>query len=338
MNTTERFRAALTFKPVDRLPVVEWAPWWDLTIERWYQEGLPQSLRSVAEIQDYFELDPLRQCWVLPYKADAPEVPKHCPGFIRDRAEYSEFKKKYLFPKPAFDHKSVAGWLESHGKGEITVWFTVHGFYWFPREIFGVERHMYAFYDQTDLMNEMNEDLLEFNLRALEEFKAICTADFMTVAEDMSYRGGPMLSEKSFDDFLMPFYTRLIPELKKSGMITLLDSDGNIMPMMTWLERAGFQGTLPLERMAENDLQQIRTNHPQSVLIGGFNKMVMNQGEEAMRREFDNLFPVMCQGGYVPGVDHQTPPQVSLPDYRLYLELLREYCHQAGKSAILKER
>ena len=36
MNSVERFDNALAFKPVDRLPAIEWAPWWGLTLDRWY--------------------------------------------------------------------------------------------------------------------------------------------------------------------------------------------------------------------------------------------------------------------------------------------------------------
>jgi len=37
------------------------------------------------------------------------------------------------------------------------------------------------------------------------------------------------------------------------------------------------------------------------------------------------LLPIMKQGGYVLGIDHQTPPSVSLQEYEFYLKLLREY-------------
>ncbi|MBD3385613.1 hypothetical protein GF407_11895 [candidate division KSB1 bacterium] len=330
MKNAARFRAALNFAPVDRLPVLEWAPYWDLTVDRWHEEGLPASLQNWEELQDYFELDPMRQLWVWPYKPGAPEVPKHCPGFVKDRKEYLDFKK-LLYPDPPFDPEEVEPWLQAHKDEEVILWFTLHGFYWFPREILGVEHQMFAFYDQPDLLREINDDLLAFNLKALELTKSLCRPDFMTVAEDMSYHTGPMLSKQSFDEFLMPCYQPLVPELKAGGMITLVDSDGNVMPLLPWTEQAGFEGTLPLERNADNDLQQIRRDHPRAKLIGGFNKLVMNQGENAMRAEFENLLPIMSGGGYVPGVDHQTPPAVSLQDYQLYLSLLREYCDKAVK-------
>jgi hypothetical protein len=48
------------------------------------------------------------------------------------------------------------------------------------------------------------------------------------------------------------------------------------------------------------------------------------------KRQFDEfLLPVMRTGRFIPSVDHQTPPAVSLEDYRLYVRLLREYCGKA---------
>jgi hypothetical protein len=33
----------------------------------------------------------------------------------------------------------------------------------------------------------------------------------------------------------------------------------------------------------------------------------------------------MRTGGFIPSVDHQTPPGVSLEQYQLYVRLLKEY-------------
>jgi len=40
----------------------------------------------------------------------------------------------------------------------------------------------------------------------------------------------------------------------------------------------------------------------------------------------------MREGGFIPSVDHQTPPGVSLAEYRIYLALLREYGARAGEA------
>ena len=56
--------------------------------------------------------------------------------------------------------------------------------------------------------------------------------------------------------------------------------------------------------------------------------MTMNQGEAAMRAEFERLGPLMKTGGFIPSVDHQTPPGVALEQYRVYLRLLNEFTNQ----------
>jgi hypothetical protein len=38
-------------------------------------------------------------------------------------------------------------------------------------------------------------------------------------------------------------------------------------------------------------------------------------------------------GGYIPSVDHQTPPGVSLDQYRIYLHLLEEYANTWAAAA-----
>ncbi len=65
MNPCERFRRALRFEKVDRLPQIEWAPWWDLTIRHWKEEGLPQQFEEgragMVAVQAFFGLDPQYQ-------------------------------------------------------------------------------------------------------------------------------------------------------------------------------------------------------------------------------------------------------------------------------------
>ena len=64
------------------------------------------------------------------------------------------------------------------------------------------------------------------------------------------------------------------------------------------------------------------------LMIGGYDKTIMHKGEDAMRAEFERLKPAILSGGYIPSVDHQTPPDVTLEQYRVFMRLLREYCAQ----------
>ena len=66
------------------------------------------------------------------------------------------------------------------------------------------------------------------------------------------------------------------------------------------------------------------------MILGNFNKLVMDQGEAAMRAEFERLLPVMRSGRFIPSCDHQTPPSVSLEQYGIYMRLMGEYCLKAA--------
>ena len=133
-----------------------------------------------------------------------------------------------------------------------------------------------------------------------------------------------------FDDFMLPYYKKVIPYLKAKGIIPFIDSDGDITQGMSWFKKAGIEGVLPLERQAGVNLFDIRKEHPDVRFIGHFDKMIMHKGKEALRTEFERLLPVVKQGGYIISVDHQTSPGVSYDQYRDYITLLKEYSWKCG--------
>lgn len=330
MTARERFHAIMNFQPFDRLPVVEWATWWDQTIKRWHGEGLDPRVTDRYEICRHFEQDVYVQFWFPSMGRGCPRPSSHGAGILKTMDDYERIRE-YLYPWPVVDHEWWIRAAEQQSKGDIVIWFTVDGFFWFPRKLFGIEPHIYAFYDEPELMHRMNEDLSTWILRIIDEICSICVPDFMTFAEDMSYNHGPMLSKKLFDEFLRPYYHKVIPALKERGIISIVDSDGDITVASSWFREAGLDGILPLERQAGVDVAEVRKMHPNMRFIGCFDKMVMNQGEIAMREEFERLLPTAAQGGLVVSCDHQTPPGVSYEDYLLYMRLFREYAKKAGE-------
>jgi hypothetical protein len=315
--------------PSDRMPMLEWATWWDQTVHRWESEGLPQM--DGTAMKRYFDLDVDMQHWFWEIKPGAPNPPtRHGQGWINSEKDYDALLP-FLYPENAFDINWAKDRALGQESGEEIVWITFSGFFWWPRVLFGIEQHLFAFYDQAELMHRINQDQVDFILKNLDALCKYVTPDFMTFGEDLSYNHGPMLSKKQFDDFLAPYYRQTVPVLKERGVQPLIDSDGDVEMLIPWFEEVGLEGILPLERMAGVDVARIRKNHPKWKMIGGFDKTVMHLGEAAIRREFERLLPVIRSGRYIPSVDHQTPPGVSLEDYRLYLRLFREYAEKAVK-------
>lgn len=76
MTTRERFRRVMIGDAaVDRLPAIEWAYWWDKTLELWYGQGLPRGLDEAA-MADFVGIDCNTQFLA------APQNTGLCPGNV----------------------------------------------------------------------------------------------------------------------------------------------------------------------------------------------------------------------------------------------------------------
>jgi len=320
-TTRERFLAVMRDGDLSKgFPIIEWAGWWNLTRDNWIRQGAPEK----TDLREWYGLDRHNQTGF------GPRRPKDAK--VINEADYERILPD-LYPQPSFDPARMEQHRELQEKGEEFLWLTLNGPFWFPRTLFGIEGHLLAFYDYPDLMKRMNEDLAEFSVKVIEEMCKYYTPDFMTFAEDMSYNHGPMISYDMMDEFMEPFYLRVTPELAKRGIIPIIDSDGDIEPLISWFEKVGLQGILPLERMAGVDVVRIRNNHPKWRMVGGFDKTVMHLGEDALRNEFERIKPAVVKGYYIPSCDHQTPPAVSIEDYRLYVKMLREFSDEVAEEA-----
>lgn len=330
MTASERFRRYLSGEPVDRCPVIEWAPWWNLTVERWKNEGLPADANTDEEIQNFFGLEKCLRTRVSYRTASTPKAPGSGLGIVEDENDWQEVRKTMFPPvETVISEEEFKHLHMTQERGDTLNFLAVNGFFWYPRVLFGIENHLYSFYDYPELYHEMcdvySDWLIEMFRWVFDRFHF----DFMTFEEDMSYNLGPMISEECFDEFLAPYYKKVIPVIHEYGIPVIIDSDGDITKAVDWYGGVGADGMLPLERKAGVDVSLYLDKQPQMAFIGHFDKMCMKDGEEAMRKEFERILPSMKRGKVIVSVDHQTPPDVPLSYYHDYVRLLYEYCEKA---------
>ena len=158
----------MNFQPVDRLPRWEWAMWWDKTIDRWHAEGLP------AELTGVFDIARILRPRSLPAVLVLHDRPDDRGGAAPRRGHRLEHGRLPAHPAATLpDHstgdREMRPGPSGNGQGEAVVWITLEGFFWFPRTLMGFEKLMLGFYDQPELIHRINQDLLEFNLRLLDQ-------------------------------------------------------------------------------------------------------------------------------------------------------------------------
>lgn len=352
MTNRERELATLNFKKTAQRGAVEETFYpWDLTMERFCEDGLPKELwtgirdreempwekyldggfgKPVMEYEAYMGLDSVRRVkFLLPHGGDS--------GLHANTMEEWEKIKSYAQKEleqwftPENMEKAYGSLKAGHERGDYSIRMNIEGFFWIPREMMGVEEHLYAFYDEPELMHDINKYTLEVYKKYLKMALEVIQPDVIYIQEDLSGKNGPMISPECFREFVGDYYRKLIPMLKEMGCGNVfVDTDGDFKMLIPEFIAAGVDGFLPMDVNAGMDINEVRREFPELKFIGGYNKLEIIEGREAIDREFERILPVIRQGGYIPGVDHQVAPATSLENYRYYLKRLGECMEESG--------
>lgn len=327
MSLSENFKVHLIKgNPVEALPRIEMMPYYDATISRWRAEGLPDSAQTQAELQNYFGLNRLD---FFPVWPDLDGT--GCREKIGATDDYHVVRAAlYDLDKVRSRMDDYRCALDVVEAADGIMWITLHGFFWHPRDLFGVAEHMLMFYDQPELMHDVNKALLEFNIGAVRMIYETGVPAIVCVSEDMAYKSGSMISREMFDEFLAPYHEALLAEMKQEFCVAALDSDGEVSEVTGWFAGLGYDCINPLERQTGMDLIALREANPGIAFMGGYNKLVMSRGKEAIEAEWASLEPLFRKGKFLPAVDHQTPPEVSLEDYRHNLKASERFFQNTG--------
>jgi len=359
MNERERFRRIMQFQTVDKVPNYEIGPWGG-TVERWHNEGLP----SGVDWREYFEVggtphahiaDVPNVDMIPPFeekviketdryivsigkdgitskklKTSSEEfMPQWLEYPVKDLQDFRKLKQRYdaetpgRYPPPELWQKKVKAWDERNyhlrPPGEFGAYYTL-------RQWLGTENLSVAFYDQPRLIHEMIDFLGDFLIRVLQ--KAVGEIDFddFYIAEDMAYKGAPLISPKCFRQFLLPFYKRVIPFMRGHGIrIFNIDSDGNYDALIPLLLEGGVTGTWPLEQASGHEMNPVALRKKYGndlALMGGIDKRVLAKDKKSIKTELESKLPyLLSSGGYIPFVDHLIPPDIPFENFEYYIEL-----------------
>ena len=197
------------------------------------------------------------------------------------------------------------------------------GYYSMLRNWMGTEGLSYMFYDDPTLVHDCLEFLTDFIIRLLAKAVREIKFDFYYVHEDMAGKGGPLMGPGLFREFLLPHYKRFIGFLKSNGVeVVLVDTDGDHNVLIPIFLEAGVDGFGPIERAAGMDPVAIRKQYGQRVcMVGGVDKREIAKGPAAIDAELArSVLPIIDQGGFIPTIDHAVHPDVSLADFKYYLD------------------
>jgi len=359
MNCRERFVNWMRYEEVDRPPLFMDVPW-EETLPVWKSEGLSEG----ANLAEHFGIDEFRTSIMGVKSRACPEFEEKVieedaarkiiidadgvkkvvfkekdkvtmPHFlefpIHDRESWERFKAERLDPD---DPRRFPENFEDEAKRldrpdrDVILLADGGSYYGQLRNWIGVENFSLWFYDQPELVREMIEHLSDVVCTVLEKYLSVIKVDYLGYSDDLAFKTGPLVSPKIFKEMMQYHYKRSSDIATRHGVdLRLLDSDGNIEQIIPlWME-AGVNGFLPLEAAADMDCVKLRKEYGKGILLmGNIDKRNIKVGGKALEDELEYKLPFMksFEGGFIPGLDHVIPSDVSLEKYGDYVELAKK--------------
>jgi uroporphyrinogen decarboxylase len=255
-------------------------------------------------------------------------IPQYLSWPVHDRASWEQVKAERFGPNilarfPDRWHTIAPAFR----KRDYPLGVVMDGFFAAPRELMGVEHQLTMYYDDPGLMHDINNHLCNLWLAELEELFTTVDLDFCFVWEDMSFKNGPLVSPRMFNEFMVPYYKRLTGYIRAHGVdIIMVDTDGMCSPLIPGFIEGGVAGLYPFEVQAGMDIVEVRKRFPQLLMCGGLDKTKVVAGRDAIDVELETKLPFMLtQGGYIPFCDHLVPPDVPWENFVYYRERVRDY-------------
>jgi uroporphyrinogen decarboxylase len=203
-----------------------------------------------------------------------------------------------------------------------------NGFYGLGAQLMGIPTFNLMFYKDPGLMHDMIEYWEYFTIGTIRQAVEVLKdrIDMIYWWEDLADRHGPCVSPKLFKEFFLPHYKRVTDFLARNKIDRIMmDSDGNMNPLLDLMLEAGINGLWPLEVNGGMDAVSIRRKYGERMfLIGNLDKAELAKGGEAMTREVDLKVPVLKEmGGFIPGADHLIPAEFPLQRFNEYAEHIK---------------
>ncbi len=355
MTHKERFLRTLRYESVDRHPVYLAGPWHD-TLARWRGEGMPADVTDVHEFLGVKEYG-YKMSNITPIAGPHPTFEKK---FLREEGDevYSidsygrtvkDFKTHTTMPEwvefPVKEGADLRRYLDEHfdvanldsrfapewgdkakaaeARGDVVM---IDGgcYYWTLRSIAGVDGASYLLFDSPELVDELCERYFTVVMEGLRRAVKIVKVDVIGFGEDFAFKTGPLLSPDMFRRFILPRYAKTMAFAREHGIdLTWHDSDGDCRLLLPDMLSVGVNSTCPCEVAASMDPVALRRQFGRDLRIGGgFDKRIVPEGADAVKKELDRLAPVIREGGFIPGIDHSVPADVSWDAYRSYIDQL----------------
>jgi uroporphyrinogen-III decarboxylase len=349
----------MNYGTFDRMYVSHWGGWHE-TCERWRAEGMPVDVDQCK----YFGAEPMwigvgldwegvgagsglyptfpetimeeTSDFVIRRGRDGviekswkgkTSIPHHMGYTFQTADDWPEFKKR-LQPDDG-RLVDIAEQVKKAEASDFPVFLGTGSMMGWLRNWMGVENLSFLMYDDPDCFGEVVDTISTLACwsidKAMAHFKGKPVAGMGW--EDICGKSGPLVSPHLFIKHVAPGYQKIRNKLESHGIHFLgIDTDGYSEPLVQhWLD-AGVNIQFPVEfgTWGATPADFRKKFGRELRMIGGFNKLVMEDGPAAIDAELGKHYETAKAGGLILCPDHLITPGVSLESYKYFLKKMKE--------------
>ncbi|NPV07953.1 MAG: hypothetical protein HPY83_08325 [Anaerolineae bacterium] len=339
MNPRERFMAVLEGRQPDRVPTFE------ILIHPDVIEALCPGC-SYADFVDYMDIEAAMTG--TPSSLYGRTVVDPERGIIRDEWGVERRLGKEVVPMPARGPIATLEDLRSYrppdpwapGRlrqleelvarfgGRRAVGVHLHDSFSYPTYLMGMDKLLMALHLDPDLVRALVDLSVEHTLGMIERATSL-GADFILFGDDYAATTGPLMSPKSFEEFLLPGLRTVVRAAQDRGARVIKHTCGMIEPLLDMIVDTGIDALHPLDAAAGMDMKVVKERYGGRIAVcGGINcgEVLSDWAPEQVAAEVKRrLEEMMPGGGYILCSSNSIHSMVRPENYRAMIEALRQY-------------
>lgn len=352
ISDRERFNNQMHYKPVDRCFNMEFG-YWDENFREWPM-FIDNNIKSNEEADVFFSFDKISvisgNVWMSPpfeskivdetettyimvngdgLLAEVPKsghdtIPHYIKATVVTPKDWEEVKKSKFDRQSPSRKLDIESLKKKHPNDrDYPLGVDCGSMIGKIRDMLTFEGLAYATYDYPDMVEDMVETCCLLVEDFLDQVLPHIDFDYASGWEDICFKNGPIVSVDFFKNIVTPRYKRIRKKLDAAGIdLWYTDCDGDVRPILPYMIEGGINCLFPFEVNGCSHPKELLDEYGKELrIMGGFDKIEMGKGPEAIKAYMESLVPLVERGGYIPFCDHRCPPNVKPEDYLYYLDL-----------------
>ena len=220
-------------------------------------------------------------CWGFGGKQERPNLGLDSQRVIDSWEEAEAFYATF----PDAEYPGLMPKIQEDGRYIlVNWWYTFFERHWSLR---GMENALFDYFDYPEEVHRLYSRLTDYYLRLMERARDEIGADGFFISDDLGSQKAPLVSPYIFEEFLKPYYIRLVEGAHKLGVHVWLHTCGNVTLFMEEFIEIGFDVIHPIQKRAM-DAEEITKKYGDRIcILAGFDvqRVIPYGTEEDVRAE-----------------------------------------------------